>query len=82
MQTVAKEQAVLMHIADIIIWTCAAESIVQRVQKLTGIRGSEEAVAHKQAIIQVYCYEVARYNRDIANALGGVRGVIPVKQGW
>ena len=59
MQTLAKEQEVLMHIADMMIWTYAAESLVLRVQKLSGIRGSEEAVAHELAMMKVYCYEVA-----------------------
>ncbi|MDA9864121.1 hypothetical protein N9C70_03535 [Flavobacteriales bacterium] len=60
MQTLAKEQEVLMHIADIMIWTYAAESTVLRVRKLSGIRGSEEAVAHELAMMKVYCYEVAQ----------------------
>jgi len=58
MQSLAKEQEVLMRIADMMIWTYTAESLVLRVQKLAGQRG-EDAVAHEMAMMQVYCYEVA-----------------------
>ena len=58
MQSLAKEQEVLMHIADMMIWTYTAESLVLRVQKLAGQRG-EDDVAHEMAMMKVYCYEVA-----------------------
>ena len=58
MQSLAKEQEVLMRIADMMIWTYTAESLVLRVQKLAGQRG-EDAVAHQMAMMKVYCYEVA-----------------------
>ncbi len=58
MQSLAKEQEVLMRIADMMIWTYTAESLVLRVQKLAGQRG-EYAVAHEMAMMKVYCYEVA-----------------------
>ena len=58
MQPLAKEQEVLMRIADMMIWTYTAESLVLRVQKLAGQRG-EDAVAHEMAMMKVYCYEVA-----------------------
>ena len=58
MQSLAKEQEVLMRIADMMIWTYTAESLVLRVQKLAGQRG-EDAVAHEMAMMKVYCYEVA-----------------------
>ena len=58
MQSLAKEQEVLMRIADMMIWTYTAESLVLRVQKLAGQRG-EEAVVHEMAMMKVYCYEVA-----------------------
>jgi len=59
MQSLAKEQEVLMRIADMMIWTYTAESLVLRVQKLAGLRGSQEAVAHELDMMRVYCYEVA-----------------------
>ena len=58
MQSLAKEQEVLMRIADMMIWTYTAESLVLRVQKLAGQRG-EDAVTHEMAMMKVYCYEVA-----------------------
>ena len=58
MQSLAKEQEVLMRIADMMIWTYTAESLVLRVQKLASQRG-EDAVAHQMAMMKVYCYEVA-----------------------
>ena len=58
MQSLAKEQEVLMRIADMMIWTYTAESLVLRVQKLAGQRG-EDAVAHQMAMMKVYCNEVA-----------------------
>ena len=58
MQSLAKEQEVLMHIADMMIWTYTAESLVLRVQKLAGQRGAD-AVEHELAMMKVYCYEVA-----------------------
>ena len=58
MQSLAKEQEVLMRIADMMIWTYTAESLVLRVQKLAGQRG-DDAVAHEMAMMKVYCYEVA-----------------------
>jgi len=58
MQSLAKEQEVLMHIADMMIWTHTAESLVRGVQKLASQRGSD-AVEHELAMMKVYCYEVA-----------------------
>jgi len=58
MQSLAEEQEVLIRIADMMIWTYTAESLVLRVQKLAGQRG-EDAVAHEMAMMEVYCCEVA-----------------------
>jgi len=58
MQTLAKEQEVLMNIADMAIWTYLAESVYLRVQKKINIQG-EEACAHDIAIAKTYFYDIA-----------------------
>ncbi len=58
MQTLSKEQEVLMNIADVAIWTYLAESTLLRVDKLIGMRG-EEACKHEIAIVKTYFYDVA-----------------------
>jgi hypothetical protein len=58
MQTLSKEQEVLMHIADIAIWTYQAESALLRVDKLVQSKG--EATATVQlAIVKTYFYDTA-----------------------
>ena len=61
MMTLAKEQEILMAIADMAIWTYTLESTVLRVQKLAGMRGEEEAVAMQIDIMRVYAYEAAEW---------------------
>lgn len=58
MQTLAKEQEVLMNIADISIWTYAAESTLLRVQKKINTHG-EEASKYDIAICKSYFYDAA-----------------------
>ena len=58
MQTLAKEQEVLMNIADMAIWTYLAESVYLRVQKKINSQG-EEACAHDIAIAKTYFYDTA-----------------------
>ncbi len=58
MQTLAKEQEVLMNIADIAIWSYLAESVYLRVQKKIDTQG-EAACAHDIAIAKTYFYDVA-----------------------
>lgn len=58
MQTLAKEQEVLMNIADISIWTYAAESTLLRVQKKINSQG-EEASKYDIAICKSYFYDAA-----------------------
>jgi hypothetical protein len=58
MQSLAKEQEVLMNIADMAIWTYLAESVYLRVQKKINIQG-EEACAHDIAIAKTYFYDTA-----------------------
>ena len=61
MMTLAKEQEILMNIADMTIWAYTVESTVLRVQKLSLIRGGEEAVAIQKAIMRVYTYEASEW---------------------
>jgi hypothetical protein len=58
MQTLAKEQEVLMNIADISMWTYAAESTLLRVQKKINAQG-EEAAKYDIAICKSYFYDAA-----------------------
>ena len=58
MMTLSKEQEILMNIADMAIWTYAAESVLLRVEKLAGIKG-EENVQEQIAMVQTYIYDVA-----------------------
>ena len=58
MQTMAKEQEVLMGIADISIMTYLAESVLLRVQKKIAAVG-EEAAAIDIAIAKLYFYDTA-----------------------
>ena len=58
MMTLAKEQEVLMNIADMLIETYVAESTLLRVEKLVGMQG-EEANALKIDMAQAYIYDAA-----------------------
>jgi alkylation response protein AidB-like acyl-CoA dehydrogenase len=58
MQTLSKEQEVLMNIADIGMWTYAAESTLLRVQKKINTHG-EEAAKYDIAICKTYLYDAA-----------------------
>lgn len=58
MQTLSKEQEVLMNIADIAIWTYQAESLLLRVDKLVQSKG-EEAAKVQLAIAKTYFYDTA-----------------------
>ncbi|MEY5042910.1 MAG: hypothetical protein RJA19_137 [Bacteroidota bacterium] len=60
MMTLAKEQEILMNIADMAIWTYTAESTVLRVQKLAQQRGAAE-VAVQTDIMRIYTYEAAEW---------------------
>ncbi len=53
MMTLAKEQEIIMNIADMAIDTYMAESVMLRVQKLVGIKGAEACV-HQLDIMRVY----------------------------
>jgi hypothetical protein len=58
MQTLSKEQEVLMNIADMSIWTYLAESSLLRVQQMIELQGEENCQA-QIAIVKTYFYDVA-----------------------
>jgi alkylation response protein AidB-like acyl-CoA dehydrogenase len=58
MQTMAKEQEVLMNIADMSIMTYQAESVLLRVEKMISLKG-EEACSTQIAIAKTYFYDTA-----------------------
>ena len=58
MQTLAKEQEILSNIADIVIWTYQAESVLLRTEKLIEAKGAE-AAAVQIAITKTYFYDCA-----------------------
>jgi alkylation response protein AidB-like acyl-CoA dehydrogenase len=58
MMTLAKEQEVLMNIADIAIWTYQAESVLLRVEKIIQTQG-EAAASVQIAIAKTYVYDAA-----------------------
>lgn len=60
MQTLAKEEEVLMNIADISMYTYLAESVLLRVDKMIQMKG-EEACKEEIAIVKTYFYDVADY---------------------
>ena len=67
MMQLAKEQEILMNIADMVIEVYVAESVLLRVEKLALIKG-EAAVENQMAMMQVYVYDVAdkinKYGKD------------------
>jgi hypothetical protein len=69
MQTLSKEQEILMNIADLTIWTYQAESVLLRVQKKIEKVG-EAACAIDIAIAKTYFYDVAdRINKAGKDAI-------------
>jgi len=58
MQTLSKEQEVLMNVADLICWTYQAESVLLRVEKLIAEKG-EAAASVQIAIAKTYFYDTA-----------------------
>jgi len=74
MQSLAKEQEVLMNIADLSIDTYMAESVLLRVDKLISMRG-EDACKDEIAIVKTYFYDVAdkinKSGKDAINAFAG-----------
>ncbi len=58
MQTLAKEQEVLMNIADIAIWIYQAESVLLRVEKMLQTKNASE-IQREVAIAKLYFYDTA-----------------------
>ena len=58
MQSLSKEQEILMNIADISIWTYLAESSLLRVQQMIEMKG-EENCKEQIAMVKTYFYDVA-----------------------
>ncbi|MBP9083320.1 MAG: acyl-CoA dehydrogenase, partial [Bacteroidia bacterium] len=72
MMTLAKEQEILMRIADMAIDTYMAESILLRVQKLVGIRG-EAGSALEIDMARVYLFDALdRLNVSGKNAINAM----------
>ncbi len=73
MMELAKEQEVLMHIADMLTETYVAESLVLRVQKLESMKGVE-AVALQRHMAEVYVYDasekIGRCGREALMSFG------------
>jgi alkylation response protein AidB-like acyl-CoA dehydrogenase len=60
MMQLAKEQEILMNIADMAIWTYVAESTVLRTQKRVQLKGLENSVS-QMAIMQTLVTDLADY---------------------
>ena len=61
MMSLAKEQEILMNIADMAIWAYTAESTILRVQKLRGMRGNDADLSVQEAIMRVYTYQASEW---------------------
>jgi hypothetical protein len=69
MQTLAKEQEVLMNIADMAIWTYASESALLRTLKIMEKQG-EEAAKDQIAMTKIWLYDTAdRMNKAGKDAI-------------
>lgn len=69
MQTLSKEQEVLMNIADMSIYTYLAESTLLRVQQMIELKG-EEACEAQIAMAKLYFYDAAdKINKAAKDAL-------------
>ncbi len=66
MMTLAKEQEILMNIADMVMATYVAESVLLRTQKLL-MSHSEAELAEKIAMTKLYIYEASEIIRKSGN---------------
>ena len=66
MMTLGKEQEILMNIADMVMATYAAESVLLRVKKLLRTK-TEAELAEKIAMARLYIYEAAETIRRAGN---------------
>lgn len=74
MQTLGKEQEILMGIADLSIYTYNAESVLLRVDKMIAKNG-EEACKHEIAMVKTYFYDTAdRLNKIAKDAINSFAG--------
>mgnify|MGYP000950748783 FL=1 len=73
MMTLAKEQEILMNVADMAIWTYAAESVLLRVEKMSTLKDTSE-IQEQIAMVQTYIYDVSdkinKAGKDALNAFG------------
>ncbi len=68
-QTMAKEQEILMNIADLAIWTYVSESTLLRTQKIVEMKG-EAAAKDQIAITKLWLYDTAdRINKAAKDAI-------------
>lgn len=58
MQSLAKEQEILMNIADLAIWTYVSESALLRTEKIVELKG-EEAAKDQIAMLKVWLYDTS-----------------------
>ena len=68
-QTMAKEQEILMNIADLAIWTYVCESALLRTQKIVEMKG-EAAAKDQIAMTKLWLYDTAdRINKTAKDAI-------------
>jgi alkylation response protein AidB-like acyl-CoA dehydrogenase len=72
MQTLSKEQEVLMNVADMATWVYQAESVLLRVDKLISMKG-EDACELQKAIVKTYFYDTAdRISKAAKDAINSI----------
>ncbi|MFL5753547.1 MAG: acyl-CoA dehydrogenase family protein [Bacteroidia bacterium] len=73
MNTLSKEQEILMNVADMIMETYVAESVLLRVEKMVGLKG-EASCAEQMAMMRVYvndaCDKIWLCGKEALNSYG------------